>query len=239
MTRGKATLAILAALCTSIALADDFKTVDGKEYKNAKVSRVEPDGLVINFPGGIVKIPFTELSPEIQQKYGYNPGTAAEFQKQAYEAGLARAREISEASQQQAEERARYWKEHSTPRPHQESSATENLLSQIRIFAIITPSRFGKQQTVARIQPVEQYDTERKHNENLTSLNYVPVYDWRKVGDEFTGVIDEPMSERYQSGNTAVVTLYKIGHTHDSSRHPLFTSDREKAVNFLAAGSTQ
>ena len=37
------TLAILAALAASIALADDFKTIDGKEYKNVKVSRVEPD----------------------------------------------------------------------------------------------------------------------------------------------------------------------------------------------------
>jgi hypothetical protein len=33
----------------SLALADDFKTIDGKEYKNATVSRVEPDGLVITF----------------------------------------------------------------------------------------------------------------------------------------------------------------------------------------------
>jgi hypothetical protein len=54
-------------------LADDFKTIIGKEYKNAIVSRVEPDGVVIKFSGGIVKIPFTELSPEIQKKYGYDP----------------------------------------------------------------------------------------------------------------------------------------------------------------------
>jgi len=40
MKRCQITLAILAALCASIALADDFKTIDGKEYKNVKVSRV-------------------------------------------------------------------------------------------------------------------------------------------------------------------------------------------------------
>jgi hypothetical protein len=34
---------ILIVSLASVALADDFKTVDGKEYKNAKVSRVEPD----------------------------------------------------------------------------------------------------------------------------------------------------------------------------------------------------
>ena len=32
-------LTILAALSASIALAEDFKTIDGKEYKNATVNR--------------------------------------------------------------------------------------------------------------------------------------------------------------------------------------------------------
>ena len=40
----KAALTILAAFLISIALADDFKTINGKEYKNVTVSRVEPDG---------------------------------------------------------------------------------------------------------------------------------------------------------------------------------------------------
>lgn len=52
MKHWKTALAILAALSASIALADDFKTIDGKEYKNAKVSRVEPDRIVITFSGG-------------------------------------------------------------------------------------------------------------------------------------------------------------------------------------------
>ena len=56
-----AIIVILAALSVSLALAEDFKTVNGKEYKNATVSRVEPDGIVIRFSGGIVKIRFTEL----------------------------------------------------------------------------------------------------------------------------------------------------------------------------------
>jgi hypothetical protein len=85
-------------LCfASIAFAEDFKTINGKEYKNAKLSRVEPDGIVITFSGGIVKIPFAEMSPEIQKKYGYDPAAAADFQKQAYEAGVRRSREIAES----------------------------------------------------------------------------------------------------------------------------------------------
>ena len=45
-------LAILAALSASIALAEDFKTINGKEYKNATVSRVETDGIVLKSKSG-------------------------------------------------------------------------------------------------------------------------------------------------------------------------------------------
>jgi hypothetical protein len=31
----------------SLALADDFKTINGKQHKDATVSRVEPDGIVL------------------------------------------------------------------------------------------------------------------------------------------------------------------------------------------------
>jgi len=79
VTHLKTALAVLAALSTSLALADDFKTTDDKEYKNAKVSRVDPDGIVITFSGGTVKIPFTKLSEELQRKYNYNPEAAKSF----------------------------------------------------------------------------------------------------------------------------------------------------------------
>jgi hypothetical protein len=90
-------LTILVLCFASVALADDFKTIEGKEYKNAKLSRVEPDGIVITFSGGIVKIPFAEMSPDIQKKYGYDSAAAADFQKQVYEAGVRRSQDIAEA----------------------------------------------------------------------------------------------------------------------------------------------
>jgi hypothetical protein len=90
--------ALFLILCFgSLAFADDFETISGKEYKNVKVSRVEPDGIVITFPGGIVKILFAEMSPDIQKKYGYDSAAAADFQKQAYEAGVRRSQDIAEA----------------------------------------------------------------------------------------------------------------------------------------------
>jgi hypothetical protein len=48
-------LLILAALSASLILAEDFKTVNGKEYKNATVSRVEPDGIVLRTKSGVLK----------------------------------------------------------------------------------------------------------------------------------------------------------------------------------------
>jgi hypothetical protein len=45
-------IVIIATLSASIALADDFKTVDGKEYKDATVTNVEPDGIVIKTKSG-------------------------------------------------------------------------------------------------------------------------------------------------------------------------------------------
>jgi hypothetical protein len=56
----KATLAVLATLLASIALADDFKTINGKEYKDVTVSRVEPDGIVVKTESGISKVYFTD-----------------------------------------------------------------------------------------------------------------------------------------------------------------------------------
>jgi hypothetical protein len=69
VTHWQATLAIFAVLLASIALADDFKTIDGKEYKNVTVSRVEPDGLVLTTKTGISKVYFVELPKEIQERF--------------------------------------------------------------------------------------------------------------------------------------------------------------------------
>src|SRR5438094_5449061 len=53
----------------SLALADDFKAIDGKEYKNVEVSRVEPDGIVVKTKSGISKIYFVELPKDVQERF--------------------------------------------------------------------------------------------------------------------------------------------------------------------------
>ena len=64
---------VLALAISQFALAEDFKTIHGKEYKNAEVSRVETDGIVIRTKTGISKIYFIELPKDIQERYRPRP----------------------------------------------------------------------------------------------------------------------------------------------------------------------
>ena len=115
-------LAVLASLSTSIALADDFKTINGKEYKNVTVSRVEPDGLVLSSKSGISKVYFTELPKEVQERFHYDAakGDAYSAEQTANQEALYKQRQESE--RQRVEEREKYWSEHATPAPQQQQS---------------------------------------------------------------------------------------------------------------------
>jgi hypothetical protein len=91
-------------LCSvSVALADDFITITGKEYKNATVSRVEPDGIVLTNKAGISKVYFTELPKDVQERFRYDSQRAADYSAQQ-RAGLDQARkEQAEASRREVE----------------------------------------------------------------------------------------------------------------------------------------
>src|SRR6478736_6585469 len=71
----KATIVILATLFVSLALAEDFKTVSGKIYKDATISHVEADGIVLRTKTGISKVYFSELPKDVQERFHY--GSAA------------------------------------------------------------------------------------------------------------------------------------------------------------------
>jgi hypothetical protein len=93
------TLVIFAALCSSLALADDFKTINGKEYKNVTVSRVEPDGIVVKTESGISKVYFTELPKDDQERFGYDPERATKAAEKATEEKIARIWRKTEATE--------------------------------------------------------------------------------------------------------------------------------------------
>src|SRR6266436_6569892 len=72
----KLAFAMLVTLCPGV-FAEDLTTLDNKTYRDVKVSRAEVDGIVILYSERGGKIAFTNLSPELQKKYGYNPAKAA------------------------------------------------------------------------------------------------------------------------------------------------------------------
>src|SRR6188472_4238008 len=70
----------LFILCfASAVVAEDLKTVNGKEYKEATVTRVDPDGIVVKTKSGITKVYFIELPKEVQQRFHYDSEKAASY----------------------------------------------------------------------------------------------------------------------------------------------------------------
>jgi hypothetical protein len=72
-------LTFLILCFTSAVFADDFKTVNGKEYKDATITRVEPDGIVVKTNSGVTKVYFTELPKDVQEHFHYDAGKAASY----------------------------------------------------------------------------------------------------------------------------------------------------------------
>ena len=79
MNPQKAIIVILTTLFVSLALAEDFKTVSGKIYKDATISHVEADGIVLRTKNGISKVYFVELPKDVQERFHY--GSAAPTKK--------------------------------------------------------------------------------------------------------------------------------------------------------------
>ena len=70
-------------LCfTTVAAADEFKLISGKEYKDATVTRVEPDGIVLKTKSGISKVYFVELPKDVQERFHYNAAIASAYSAQ-------------------------------------------------------------------------------------------------------------------------------------------------------------
>ncbi|MGC1323241.1 MAG: hypothetical protein WA849_13740 [Candidatus Udaeobacter sp.] len=60
---------ILVVLFASLARSEDFKTTNGKVYKDATVSRIEADGIELKTKTGISKVYFTELPQDVQERF--------------------------------------------------------------------------------------------------------------------------------------------------------------------------
>jgi hypothetical protein len=73
----KIALAIFVLFASS-ALSDDFKTINGKEYTDATVSRIEPDGIVVKTKSGVSKVYFSELPKEVRERFHYVDSASGE-----------------------------------------------------------------------------------------------------------------------------------------------------------------
>jgi thioredoxin 1 len=103
------TLTFLILCFGSVVLADDFRLISGKEYKNVTVSRVEPDGIVLRSKAGISKVYFAELPKEVQERFHYNAANAAAYSAQQTADQMALQSQQAELQRKVADERNKYW----------------------------------------------------------------------------------------------------------------------------------
>ena len=69
-----------------LAVAEDITNLLGTVYTNVKITRVEPDGITVMHSGGIAKLFFQELSPDMQTRFGYDPSKARQYQASVQQA---------------------------------------------------------------------------------------------------------------------------------------------------------
>lgn len=101
-------LAFFILSFASVAFAETFRTVNGKEYKDAAITRVEPDGIVVKTKSGITKVYFAELPKEVQERFHYDQQKASAY------------------SAEQAANYSVYQKQHEEAQRQREDAAAKN-----------------------------------------------------------------------------------------------------------------
>ena len=97
---------ILLLSFAAAALSEDFKTVNGKEYKDATITRVEPDGIVVKTNSGVTKVYFTELPKDVQERFHYDSAKAASYSAEQATNYTAYQKQQEQAAQREQEELA-------------------------------------------------------------------------------------------------------------------------------------
>jgi hypothetical protein len=92
---------------TAAAFSEDFKTVNGKKYKDATISRVEPDGITVKTKSGITKVYFSELPKETQERFHYDPQKAGTYSSEQAATYTAYQKQQEETRHQQELEAAK------------------------------------------------------------------------------------------------------------------------------------
>ena len=130
-------LTFLMLSVISVVFAEDFKTINGKEYKDATITRVEPDGVVVKTKSGVTKVYFAELPKEVQERFHYDSEKAASYS---------------------AEQAAHY----ATYQKHQEETQRQQADADAKKNAVLA----GQQATINRTQALQVRYTELQEQED-------------------------------------------------------------------------
>lgn len=86
-------LLLLAWAASAWAQEDrvSFTTTLGESFENAKLVRVEPDGIAISHSRGITKVPLEQLPEEVRARFNLDGANAARYRARQAEAARARA----------------------------------------------------------------------------------------------------------------------------------------------------
>ncbi len=110
MLRREVNIKVVTVLIFSVvgaASSEDYKTINGKEFKDATVTRVEPDGIVVKTKSGMSKVYFAELPKEIQERFHYDPQKASTYSAEQAANYAAYQNQQSEAQRQREEAAAK------------------------------------------------------------------------------------------------------------------------------------
>ena len=130
-------LTFLMLSVISVVFAEDFKTINGKEYKDATITRVEPDGVVVKTKSGVTKVYFAELPKEVQERFHYDSEKAASYS---------------------AEQAAHY----ATYQKHQEETERQQADADAKKNAVLA----GQQATINRSRALQARYTELQEQED-------------------------------------------------------------------------
>jgi sRNA-binding protein len=174
-------LTLFTVCLASVSLAEDFKTIDGQEYKDATISRVEPDGVVLTTSAGIAKVYFAELPKDVQDRFNYDPAKAATYVSEQ-KAELERARKQQEEARKRAEETEKHWKEQAGTTAQQPTTAGQRRQTPVRASSEAIASRSKEGATEPLYQLTRDHTIQIRFGSNGASIRL-------KSGDRYPGRI--------------------------------------------------
>jgi len=148
---------ILLAITFATCNADDTNLtliVDGVTYSNVTFGTVTPLSVSIRHSSGIARLPLAKLPPELQQRFGYDPIKAAEWQA-AYQKTQAAQKKKQE--ERLAEEKTR--------------EAEARIQEEARLAAEETRKRAEKEEAQQRARRIAQIEEQIGKAPNIDRLN--------------------------------------------------------------------